>query len=112
MQARFNEAKAEQISAMYEYERTLLNGVMEVSNERSNINNLQQMESLKTRQSEMMTRAVDTSSELFRASREGYLDVLLTQQDALDAQLEFVDTERQLRFATVYVSKALGGGWK
>jgi outer membrane protein, multidrug efflux system len=70
------------------------------------------MDSLKTRQSEMMTRAIDTSTELFRASRVGYLDVLLTQQDALEAQLELIDTERHLRFATVNVYKALGGGWR
>jgi outer membrane protein TolC len=60
----------------------------------------------------MMTRAVDTSSKLFRALRVGYLDVFLTPQEALDEQLEFADTQRRLRFATVKVYKALGGGWK
>ncbi|MEO8588424.1 MAG: TolC family protein [Flavobacteriales bacterium] len=112
IQARFNEARAEQVSAMYEYQRTILNGVMEVSNELSNITNLQQMDSLKTRQSEVLTRAIDTSTELYRASRVGYLDVLLAQQSALEAQLELVDTERHLRFAMVNVYKALGGGWR
>lgn len=112
IQAHFNEARAEQISAMYEYQRTILNGVMEVSNELSNISNLQQMDSLRTRQTEMMTRAIDTSTELYRASRVGYLDVLLAQQGALDAQLELIDTKRHLHFATVDVYKALGGGWR
>jgi multidrug efflux system outer membrane protein len=112
IEAEFRGARAEQITALYDYQRSLLNGFVEVSNALTNVRNLQEVDSLKSRQSEVMVRSVETSTELYRAARAEYLEVLFAQQNALQAQLELIDVKRRQRFATVDLYRALGGGWR
>jgi outer membrane protein, multidrug efflux system len=112
IEAEFRGARAEQIAAMYDYQRSLLNGVVEVSNALTNVSNLQEVDSLKSRQSEVMVRSVETATELYGAARAEYLEVLFAQQNALQSQLELMDVKRRQRFAVVGLYKALGGGWR
>lgn len=49
IKAEFNNANAYQVEAMYNYQKAILNGYVEVSTELSNINNLDQFYKLKTR---------------------------------------------------------------
>lgn len=112
IEAEFRGAKAEQIASLHDYQRSLLNGFVEVSNALANVRNLQEVDSLKSRQSDVMMRSVETSTELYRAARAEYLEVLYAQQNALQAQLELIDVKRRQRFATVDLYRALGGGWR
>lgn len=112
IEAEFRGARAEQVAALHDYQRSLLNGVVEVSNALSNVRTLQEVDSLKSRQSEVMVRSVETSTELYSAARAEYLEVLFAQQNALQAQLELIDVKRRQRFATVDLYRALGGGWR
>ena len=112
IKAEFNTAKAYQIEAMYNYQKTILNGYVEVSNELSNINNLQKSYDLKSKEVETLTKAIEISNDLFASARATYFEVLMTQRDALDSKLELVDTKKQQYNAMVNLYKALGGGWK
>lgn len=112
IEAEFRGAKAEQIASLHDYQRSLLNGFVEVSNALTNVRNLQEVDSLKSRQSDVMVRSVETSKELYGAARAEYLEVLFAQQNALQAQLELIDVKRRQRFATVDLYRALGGGWR
>lgn len=112
LEAQFNTAKANQLSAMYNYQKTILNGYVEVANELSKIRNLQQINSLKTQQSDVLKQSVETSNELFKYARASYLEVLLAQQSALQTHLELIDVIKQQRISTVNIYKALGGGWR
>lgn len=112
LKAQFNISKASQVTAMYNYQKTILNGFTEVANELSNIQNLQQINELKKQQSEVLINAVETSTELYKTAKANYLEVLLAQQHSLQTQLELVNTSKRLRISTVNVYKALGGGWK
>jgi multidrug efflux system outer membrane protein len=49
---------------------------------------------------------------LFKAARVDYIESLLTQRDALEAQVELVETKKQQLSAYVDLYKALGGGWR
>jgi len=49
---------------------------------------------------------------LFRSARADYMEVLLTQRDALESRFELVETHKQQLNAMVDVYKALGGGWR
>lgn len=111
LQAQFNTAKANQLSAMHNYQKTILNGYVEVVNQLSNIQNLQQIHALKKQQSEVLQTAIETSHELYRSARASYLEVLLAQQNALQANLELISVVKRRRIATVNIYKALGGGW-
>ena len=112
IKAQFNTAKAYQIQAMYNYQKTILNGYVEVSNQLSSINNLQQAYDLKAKAVETLNKSIDISNDLFASARATYLEVLLTQRDALDSKLDLVDAKKQQFDAVVNLYKALGGGWK
>lgn len=111
LKAQFNTAKANQLTAMYNYQKTILNGYVEVANELSKIQNLEQIHSRKKQQSEALKQSVETSDELYKSARATYLEVLIAQQNALQANLELIDVIKQQRIATVKIYKALGGGW-
>ena len=60
----------------------------------------------------MLKLSVETSTDLYKSSQATYLEVLLTQQNLLQAQLELVNTAKRKRVATINIYKALGGGWR
>jgi multidrug efflux system outer membrane protein len=112
IQARFNTAKSSQIIAMYEYQKTILTGYTEVVNELSKINALREISELKTQQSQVLEQSVETSNELYTSAKATYLEVLIAQQNAIQAKLEMVESHRRQLMSSVNIYKALGGGWK
>jgi NodT family efflux transporter outer membrane factor (OMF) lipoprotein len=112
IQAEFKSANAYQMEALYSYEKSILSGYQEVSNELSNINNLQKKYAFKNEQVNELNESIETSSELFRTGRATYLEIIITQQSALQAKLELVDVKKRQLNATVNLYKALGGGWR
>ncbi|MTI33091.1 TolC family protein [Xanthovirga aplysinae] len=111
IKAAYSSANAKQIQAVYNYERAILNAYIEVSNQLSNINNLEKSYDLKENQVEALTQSVTISNQLFNSARADYMEVLLTQRDALEAKFELVETKKQQMNAMVNVYRALGGGW-
>ena len=111
LKAQFNKAKANQLTAMYNYQKTILNGYVEVVNELSKLEYLQQVNTLRQQQKDVLIQSVETSSDLYRYGRATYLEVLLAQQNSLETQLELISTTKRQRIATVTIYKALGGGW-
>lgn len=105
-------ANARQIQAVYDYERTILNAYIEVANQVSKISNLEKSYSLKSEQVQALTQSVTISNNLFKSARADYMEVLLTQRDALESRFELVETKMQQMNAMVNIYRALGGGWK
>ena len=112
LKAQFNTAKASQLSAMYNYQKTILNGYVEVANELSNIENLKKINTLKKQQSDVLIQSVETSTELYKTAKANYLEVLIAQQNSLQTQFELISVNKRQRIATVNIYKALGGGWR
>ena len=112
IKAEFNKAKAQQLKAMYNYQKTILNGYIEVSNELSNIKNLEQFYDLKNKEVQALTTAIEVSNDLFKSSRVDYFEVLMTQRDALESKLELIEAKKRQFNAVTNVYRALGGGWK
>ncbi len=112
IRAEFNRAKAYQLKAMYDYQKAILNGYVEVSNEMSNINNLQQAYDQKAKAVDALTKAIDISNDLFKSGKANYFEVLMTQREALDSKLELIEAKKHQFNAVTNIYKALGGGWK
>lgn len=112
IKATYYSANAKQIQAVYNYERTILNAYIEVMNQLAKINNMQQSYDLKSKQVVALTKSVDISNDLFKSARADYMEVLLTQRDALEAKFELIETQKQKLNATVNIYQALGGGWR
>jgi NodT family efflux transporter outer membrane factor (OMF) lipoprotein len=112
LKAQFNTAQANQLTAMYHYQKTVLNAYVEVANQLVAIENLQQVNLLKTQQNALLKKSVGTSGELYRTARATYLEVLLAQQNALQSNIELIGVIKQQRLSAINIYKALGGGWK
>ena len=112
LKAEYSTANARQIQALYNYQRTILNAYLEVSNTLSKISNLEKSYDLKSQQVAALSRSIDVAGELFKSARVDYFEVLMTQRDALGSKLELIETKKAQLNATVYIYRALGGGWK
>lgn len=112
IKAEFSSANLRQFQAMYNYERTILNAYLEVSTELSNIGNLEKGYELKTQEVTALAKSIDISNDLFKSARADYLEVLMTQRDALAAKLELIETKKKQLNAVTNVYRNLGGGWK
>lgn len=108
----YKNANASQIQAAYDYEQTIINAYGEVSNQVSSIDNLQKNYQLKSAQVDAMTQSVDVANQLFQSARADYLEVLLTQREALEAKTELIETKQKQISAMVNLYRSLGGGWK
>lgn len=111
IKAMYYSANARQIQAAYNYERTVLNGYIEVANQLSNIQNMRNSFELRAQQVKALTESIDISTRLFKSARADYMEVLLTQRDALESRFELVETKRHQMMAMVNIYQALGGGW-
>jgi outer membrane protein TolC len=112
IKATYNSANARQIQAVYNYERTILNAYLEVVNQLSNISNLQQSYDLQSSQVQALTQSIDISTRLFTSARADYMEVLLTQRDALESKFELIEIKKEQLIAVINVYQALGGGWR
>lgn len=112
IKAAYANANARQLQAVYDYERTVLNAYVEVVNQLSNIQNLRSSYDLRAQQVDALSSSITISTNLFRSARADYMEVLLTQRDALESKFELVETQKQRMNAMVNVYQALGGGWR
>lgn len=112
IKVQFNTANANQIENLLKYQKTIVNGYMEVSNELSNIENLQKIYDLQNQEVFFYEKSVETANDLFRSGRATYLEVLTVQRTVLDSKIDLLNTKKFQHQAAVKLYKALGGGWQ
>ncbi|EAR13898.1 RND efflux system, outer membrane lipoprotein, NodT [Polaribacter irgensii 23-P] len=112
IKAAYKNANSKQLQAVFEYEKTILTAYLEVSNQLSNIKNLQKSFELKEKQVQALKESIDLSIQLFKSAKAEYTEVLLTQREVLDARLEIIETKRDQLLANVKLYQSLGGGWR
>lgn len=111
IKAQYYSANAKQVQAIFNYERTILNAYIEVANQLSNISNLEKSYALKNQEVQALIESITISNNLFKSARADYMEVLLTQRDALESRFELIETKKQQMNAMVNMYQALGGGW-
>lgn len=112
IKAKYYNAKAYQVQAVYEYEKTILNAYVDVINQLSKINNYSKSYDTKSQEVDILTHSITIANNLFKSARADYLEVLLTQHDALEAKMELIEIKMKLLRSKINIYKALGGGWK
>ena len=112
IQAAYNSANARQMQAVYNYEKSILVAYTDVVNQLSAIKNYDSSYNTKAQEAQILARSVEISTSLFNSARADYMEVLLTQREALQIRMELIETKIKLLNSKVAIYKALGGGWK
>jgi outer membrane protein, multidrug efflux system len=110
--AAYKSANATQLQEVYDYERTILNAYLEVVNQLSKVDNFTKSYQTKAREVEILTQSITISNSLFTSARADYLEVLLTQREALESKMDLVEIKLKQMNAKVNIYKSLGGGWQ
>jgi outer membrane protein TolC len=112
IKANFKLAKANEIEAMANYQQKILNGFLEVSNELKNLESLQQIDTIANRKNIDNKLAVESALSLYKAARVPYLDVIISQQNALQSNIELINIAKRKKIAALNLYKSIGGGWE
>jgi outer membrane protein TolC len=112
IKANYYSASSRQVQTIYNYERSILRAHIEVVNQLSNTANLARSFEFQSRQVQALVSSIDISTGLFKSARADYMEVLMTQRDALEARFELIETKKQQMNALVNIYQALGGGWQ
>jgi NodT family efflux transporter outer membrane factor (OMF) lipoprotein len=112
IRAAYATANEKQIQAVFTYERSVLNAYLEVVNQLNRLENFSKSYETKAREAEILAQSVNISNNLFRSARADYVEVLLTQREALEAKMELTEIKLRQLAASVNMYKALGGGWE
>lgn len=105
-------ANAQRMQAVLQFEQTLRQAFAETVNQATLIENLAGKYSLKAQQVALLGQAIEVSNQLFASARADYMEVLLTRRDALESQIELIETKKLQLGAVVNLYQALGGGWR
>jgi NodT family efflux transporter outer membrane factor (OMF) lipoprotein len=110
--AAYKTANAQQIKAIYDYQKALLNGYLEVSNQLAIIENLERIYDLRNKEVVVLSKSIEIATDLFKSARANYLEVLTAQRDALSTKFELIDAKKQQFQSLINIYRSLGGGWK
>jgi len=111
IEATYKNANARQIEAVYHYERSILNAHIEVLNQLSKMENYSKSHATKIKEVDILSQSIGISNSLYRSARADYMEVLLTQREALESRIELTEIQLTQILAKVQLYKALGGGW-
>lgn len=112
IKAMYATANAKQNRALISYQQTILNACKEVSNQIAKIDNSTQNYQTKQKEVAILNESVTIANKLFTSARADYIEVLLTQREALDSKMELIDIQLNQIQAIIGLYKSLGGGWK
>ena len=105
-------SKADQKMAYINYQKTILNSFTEVYNHLNFIQNTNEIYGLKIQEVEVLKQSINNSAELFRSGRATYLEVITSQKNALQSQIELINLKKRQYNAVIGLYKSLGGGWR
>jgi outer membrane protein, multidrug efflux system len=111
LKAAYSSANARQTQEVYNYERTILNAYVDVLNQLSKVQNYSRNYETKLQEVDILVQSVVIANNLFRSARADYLEVLLTQREAIESKMDLLEIKIQQMNAKVNIYKALGGGW-
>jgi len=112
IKANFNQANANEIEALSNYQQKIINGYVEVVNEFGELNNLSAITTIAKNKNEKNSLAVENALDLYKSARVPYLDVIVAQQNALQSNLELINIAKRKKITALNVYKSIGGGWE
>ncbi|SFM74149.1 efflux transporter, outer membrane factor (OMF) lipoprotein, NodT family [Chitinophaga sp. YR627] len=111
--SRLKMAEAEQQTARYNFQQSLLTAGQEVSDALFTYSSVEERKAFRSKQIEALEKSVDFTQTLLKySSNTNYIDVLTSEQSLLSAQLEQANDQLEQWMAVISLYHALGGGWQ
>jgi len=104
-------ANAQYGEAVASYRHTVLTAMEEVENGIHGLSDLARAEDRSAASTASAQRALDIANDRYAGGVDTFLDVFTAQQTVLANRRQTVQIRGQRALATVYLIKALGGGW-
>ena len=111
VKASYGRARAQQQAAYLGYQKAVQTGFEEVTTNLRGLDNYRRVADLRQQEVAALTRAVNVSNTLYRASYANYLEVVTAQRSVLDAELSLTAARREQFLLLTDLYRALGGGW-
>lgn len=109
IKANFEQAKASQQIAWLDYEKTVFNAYLEVLQVVNAYSTLDEQLEFKTEEVLVLRRSISNANTMFSVGYANYLDVINSQNRALEAELDYVSLKTQQLESIVSLYKSLGG---
>lgn len=109
--ANLKRATAQQNQALFQFQQQLLVAGSEVSNALFRYETASNKQTIRKQQITALEKSVDFTKELLTySSATNYTDVILAEQNLLNAQIAGVNDQLQQQIAVIELYRALGGG--
>lgn len=108
IKARFQQANANQIEALYSYQKTILNAYVELEQLMNAEKKLKAQYEVVEKKVKTNLEATEISSDLFKNGRINSLELLISQQNLLEAKLELIILQELIWRNTFNQYKASG----
>ncbi len=96
--------------AAYQYRKTIMGAYFEVSTTMKSLQLMSKKIEKNTAETEALEAAVGIANDLYLAGYANYLEVITAQKNALESELNLMQTKQKYTITTVSLYKALGGG--
>ncbi len=112
IRTQYEVAQAQQEKALLTYKKSYLTASAEVSNALYNYEAQTEKMEARTKELEAYNLAENYSEELLNNGLANYLEVLTARQNALNSQLNYINSQYGQLNSIVDLYQALGGGWR
>lgn len=112
LKTQFELAKIQRDQSVLRFRQTVLEAVVEVSNEQSKLTNLKKEYDIAQNRVAILQQAVKNSDLLFKSGMANYLEVITAQSNLLQGELDLTSIKAAQLNANVSLYRALGGGWQ
>ncbi|MCX2680584.1 TolC family protein [Galbibacter sp. EGI 63066] len=112
IRTQYEVSKAQQEQALLNYKKALLTAGREVSDALYDYEAASEKITIREKEFEAYNKAAEYSAELLDHGMANYLEVLTARENALNSELNLVNTKFERLNAIVTLYQALGGGWQ
>jgi len=112
LKTNYRVALSEREIAQLEFKDNLIGAVEDVSNSLTRINKLTEEYKIAQERIEVTQKGLKDAALLFKGGFANYLEVITAQSDALESELNEINTKKQILIANIELYRSLGGGWQ
>lgn len=112
LKTQYQQSQILEAQAVLSFKQSVLTAVGEVSDALVKLEKIKEQQVIASQRVDTLEMAVKNAMLLFKSGMATYLEIISAQSNALQAQLNLADIQRQHLSAMADLYRSLGGGWK